>query len=94
MLEPLRTCPSAPRADPGYAYFGALGGRRLDDVPRPAEVYAFWDADAKGPAFRHHSGLNVGFVDGHAYWVSPRWVLSTALQGFARDIDRSGTAHR
>lgn len=76
------TCPGAPGKAVAYAINEALIGARTGDVKRPSETVLFFESDqaqelpfggpdaVTGPP-RHEGRVAVGFVDGHAKFVSP-----------------------
>ncbi len=76
------TCPGAPGKAVAYAINEALIGARMADVKRPSETVLFFESDqaqelpfggpdaVTGPP-RHEGRVVVGFVDGHAKFVSP-----------------------
>jgi len=76
------TCPGAPERAYGFALNEALVGAKLADIKRPAETVLFFEAGlpddlpfggADGLLLepRHNGRLTLGFVDGHAKFVSP-----------------------
>ncbi len=73
-------CPSEPDLRSGYAYWGALKGAKVEQVPAPESQLAIFespkgwntygDLSVMGVAPRHLRGDNYGFADGHAQWVA------------------------
>jgi len=79
--EAILKCPSSSDLECGYAFNQNLSGKRLADVPRPAETVMVFEstlgkrnATDTGQSWprpgRHNDGNNVGYVDGHAKWLS------------------------
>jgi prepilin-type processing-associated H-X9-DG protein len=72
-------CPGAPDQQCGYAYNLALAGRKLGDIPNPAETVLFYETTLGMPSpadlgesqpkpGRHNAGNSVAYTDGHVRW--------------------------
>jgi len=77
-------CPTVPQMPCGYACNAHLNGVLLKKLTRPSETVAFYDAlggwnlsgDLSLVDPRHNGGANVGYVDGHAKWVTATGLSS------------------
>ncbi len=74
---PLFRCPADKTPDRGLSYFlnAQVAGKRIDEIKNPAEVILIAEgrAGTGGPERlvpRHDGGVNVGYCDGHARWLS------------------------
>jgi len=81
--EELFKCPSDPQHDYSYAFNRNLGGKRLGQIPRPAETVLIFDSTAgkknaadAGESWpeegRHNGGNNCAWADGHARWTQEK----------------------
>jgi len=81
-------CPTAPQRDNGYAYNDSLSMLSLGVIPSPRETPLAFDATGGWNAaggrdlldFRHNSGANIVFGDGHARWHSEHSVDALSWQ--------------
>ncbi len=64
-------CPLAPMELSSYAMVKRWSEEKLDDIPNPEDTVIVYETNRDGtPAFRHNDGMNVGFANGHAKWLS------------------------
>ncbi len=56
---------------PHYALSPFVAGRKLEEIAEPDTTIMIYEVGEGGqPAFLHNDGMNVGYVDGYARWVS------------------------
>ena len=78
--EAILKCPAAPELECAYALNAALAGKRLKDLPNPAEAILFFESNlgkrnATGTLEevavpgRHRGGNVYAFADGHIKWM-------------------------
>jgi len=79
--EGIYRCPSRPQTPVGYALNDLLLGAELASIARPAEAIALFETDLGGDSpvgsaadipdqGFHNGGVVVGYVDGHARWIT------------------------
>ncbi|MEI6503393.1 MAG: hypothetical protein WCP21_20460 [Armatimonadota bacterium] len=65
----LLVCPADKRENVvSYGVPGCWGGQRLLAPQRLASAIILYEVGPKGPEYRHESGMNIGYMDGHAKW--------------------------
>lgn len=64
---------------PHYAMPAGLSGANLNELPDPAGTVLIYEVQQGQPAYRHNGGMNVGYADGHAKWITklPEGVSQT-----------------
>jgi prepilin-type processing-associated H-X9-DG protein len=86
--EGIFSCPSA-QGEQSYAWNPNLARANIKILPAPMNMPMLWDAGARPGGIapvpgtttsRHSGGDNVGFVDGHAKWVSADAMSSLATE--------------
>jgi len=90
-------CPLlAPTGDCGLTYSPALHGARLGYVANPREVPMLWDGyggwnvcgSLASVDFRHGTGANFTFADGHCEWRSEARATQLCQSGTGRPLAR------
>jgi prepilin-type processing-associated H-X9-DG protein len=83
-------CPMREGPLPHYALSPFVAGRKLEEIAEPESTVMIYEVGKAGqPAFPHNDGMNVGYVDGQARWVSegdaPEQIRSSGFAPPARN---------